>query len=145
MKSTLKTLKSDIESLANDEYMSVAQQAAFKRYLLADHAQTLSTMQSATQGLKEDNKGSDDADWSTGQEMLEENLREEDRCRFRLLEIAKALKNMKDDMYGFCVDSGEEIGLARLMANPVACRDIHHQDLYDRDKALNPQARSRAA
>ena len=51
-------------------------------------------------------------------------------------EIDKALMRIKDDTYGYCLDTAEPIGLKRLMARPVATLSIEAQERHERDEKI---------
>ena len=51
-------------------------------------------------------------------------------------EIDKALLRIKDDTYGYCLDTAEPIGLKRLMARPVATLSIEAQEKHERDEKI---------
>ena len=50
--------------------------------------------------------------------------------------IDSALKRIKDGTYGFCEETGEPIGLKRLMARPVATLSIEAQERHERDEKI---------
>ena len=50
--------------------------------------------------------------------------------------IDSALKRIKDGTYGFCEDTGEPIGLKRLMARPIATLSIEAQERHERDEKI---------
>ena len=50
--------------------------------------------------------------------------------------IDTALKKIKDGTYGFCEETGEPIGLKRLMARPVATLSIEAQERHERDEKI---------
>jgi DnaK suppressor protein len=50
--------------------------------------------------------------------------------------IDSALKRIKDETYGFCEETGEPIGLRRLMARPVATLSIEAQEKHERDEKI---------
>ena len=47
-----------------------------------------------------------------------------------------ALKKIQDGTYGFCEDTGEPIGLKRLMARPVATLCIAAQEKHEKDEKV---------
>ena len=51
-------------------------------------------------------------------------------------EIDKALVRIKDDTYGFCLDTAEPIGLKRLMARPVAKYTIAAQEKHEKNEKV---------
>ena len=52
-------------------------------------------------------------------------------------EIDKALIRIKDDTYGFCLDTAEPIGLKRLMARPVAKYTITAQEKHEKNEKVH--------
>ena len=52
-------------------------------------------------------------------------------------EIDKALTRIKDDTYGFCLDTAEPIGLKRLMARPVAKYTIAAQEKHEKNEKVH--------
>ena len=50
--------------------------------------------------------------------------------------IDSALKRIKDGTYGFCEDTGEPIGLKRLMARPVATLSIEAQERHEKEEKI---------
>ena len=50
--------------------------------------------------------------------------------------IDSALKRIKDGTYGFCEDTGEPIGLKRLMARPVATLSIEAQEKHEKEEKI---------
>ena len=51
-------------------------------------------------------------------------------------EIDKALIRIKDDTYGYCLDTAEPIGIKRLMARPVSTLSIEAQEKHERDEKI---------
>ena len=58
------------------------------------------------------------------------------RSRKLIGKIDSALRRIKDGTYGFCEDTGEPIGLKRLMARPVATLSIEAQEKHERDEKI---------
>ena len=52
-------------------------------------------------------------------------------------EIDKALMRIKDNTYGYCLDTAEPIGLKRLMARPVAKYTISAQEKHEKDEKVH--------
>jgi DnaK suppressor protein len=50
--------------------------------------------------------------------------------------IDSALKRIKDETYGFCEDTGEPIGLKRLIARPVATLSIEAQEKHEKEEKI---------
>ena len=52
-------------------------------------------------------------------------------------EIDKALTRIREDTYGYCLDTAEPIGLKRLMARPVAKYTIAAQEKHEKDEKVH--------
>ena len=58
------------------------------------------------------------------------------RSRKLISKINAALQRLKDGTYGYCEETGEPIGLKRLMARPVATLSIEAQERHERDEQI---------
>ena len=58
------------------------------------------------------------------------------RSRKLIYKINSALQRLKDGTYGYCEETGEPIGLKRLMARPVATLSIEAQEKHERDEKI---------
>tara|TARA_B100001059_G_C17745097_1_gene533843 strand:+ start:746 stop:1168 length:423 start_codon:yes stop_codon:yes gene_type:complete len=58
------------------------------------------------------------------------------RSRKLISKIDSALRKIKDGTYGYCVETGEPIGLKRLMARPVATLSIEAQEKHERNEKI---------
>tara|TARA_B100000941_G_C28502454_1_gene555202 strand:- start:707 stop:1132 length:426 start_codon:yes stop_codon:yes gene_type:complete len=58
------------------------------------------------------------------------------RSRKLISKINSALQRIKDGTYGYCEETGEQIGLKRLMARPVATLSIEAQERHERDEKI---------
>jgi DnaK suppressor protein len=95
--------------------------------LLKESSDTLSTMQTEG-GMQEP----DLADRATAETDLGLELRTRDRYRKLISKIDAALRRIEDGEYGFCEETGEPIGIARLEARPVATLSIEAQERHER-------------
>ena len=59
-----------------------------------------------------------------------------DRSRKLISKINAALLRIKEGTYGYCEESGEPIGLKRLIARPVATLSIEAQERHERDEKI---------
>ena len=53
-----------------------------------------------------------------------------------LSKIDKAIKKIKDNTYGFCEETGEPIGLKRLIASPIATLSIEAQETHEKNEKI---------
>ena len=58
------------------------------------------------------------------------------RSRKLIAKIDLALRRINDGTYGYCEESGEPIGLKRLMARPIATLTIEAQEKHERDEKI---------
>ena len=58
------------------------------------------------------------------------------RSRKLISNINAALQRIKDGTYGFCEETGEPIGLKRLIARPIATLSIEAQERHERDEKI---------
>ncbi len=58
------------------------------------------------------------------------------RSRKLISKIDSALRRIKDGTYGYCDETGEPIGLKRLVARPVATLSIEAQEKHERDEKI---------
>ena len=58
------------------------------------------------------------------------------RSRKLISKINAALQRLKDGTYGYCEETGEPIGLKRLMARPVATLSVEAQEKHERDEKI---------
>ena len=58
------------------------------------------------------------------------------RSRKLISKINAALQRLKDNTYGYCEETGEPIGLKRLMARPVATLSIEAQEKHERNEKI---------
>ena len=63
-------------------------------------------------------------------------MRTFNRQRKLLIKINQALNRIKDDIYGFCEETGEPIGLKRLIARPIATLSIEAQEKREKYKKI---------
>ena len=53
-----------------------------------------------------------------------------------LSKINKAIKRIEDNTYGYCEDTGEPIGLRRLIARPIATLSIEAQEKHEKNEKV---------
>ena len=58
------------------------------------------------------------------------------RSRKLIEKIESALRRVKDNTYGYCIETSEPIGLKRLMARPIATLSIEAQERHERDEKI---------
>ena len=63
-------------------------------------------------------------------------MRASNRRRKLINKIDQALKKLKDSTYGYCEDTGEPIGLKRLIARPIATLCIEAQEKHEKEEKI---------
>ena len=63
-------------------------------------------------------------------------MRTINRQRKLLTKIEQAIKRIKDNTYGYCEETGEPIGIKRLIARPIATLSIEAQEKHERNEKI---------
>jgi len=118
----------DVMAMPDSEYMNDVQQAFFRRKLLQLKADMLANAGETTEHLREDTSVMPDpADRATIEEEHALELRTRDRERKLLKKIEQAIARIDAGDYGYCDETGEPIGVGRLMARPTANLSLEAQ------------------
>ncbi len=118
----------DIQAMPDSEYMSDLQLAYFRRKLSQLKADMLANAGETTEHLREDTVVvPDPADRATIEEEHALELRTRDRERKLLKKIEQAIARIDSGDYGYCEETGEPIGVGRLMARPTASLSLEAQ------------------
>jgi DnaK suppressor protein len=99
---------------------------SWKRDLMEEVDRTVSHMKDEAANFPDPN------DRATQEEEFSLELRTRDRERKLIRKIDQALKRTEDGSYGYCLETGEEIGVKRLEARPVATLSIEAQERRER-------------
>lgn len=125
-----KLTEQDILEMSEKEYMNPVQLEYFRRKLLEAEQEILDNAKKTTQAFQEQDTNyiADPSDRATLEEEYALELRTRDRERKLLQKIRKVLALIDSGDYGFCEDSGEPIGIKRLLARPTATLTIEAQE-----------------
>jgi DnaK suppressor protein len=118
------------------DYMNDAQLAFFKRKLLELRDQLLQNADDTGEHLRENEITTDPSDRATLEEEYTLELRTRDRERKLLKKVEKSLRMIEDGSYGWCEETGEPIGVARLIARPTATLSLEAQERRERVQKL---------
>ena len=118
------------------DYMNEAQLAFFKKRLLDIRDQILRNADDTGEHLRENEVTTDPSDRATLEEEYTLELRTRDRERKLLKKIEKSLKMIDDGTYGYCEETGEPIGIPRLLARPTATLSLEAQERRERVQKL---------
>ena len=112
-----------------EKYMSKPQLNHFKKLLLAWKQQLEIEAEETVKHLKTDsNNLADPNDRATQESEFGLELRTRDRERKLLRKIQVSLVKIDEGTFGYCEETGEEIGLKRLAARPVATYTLEAQE-----------------
>jgi DnaK suppressor protein len=109
------------------DYMNEAQRAFFRERLQQMEREILHNAGETTEHLRETVIVPDPADRATIEEEHALELRTRDRERKLLKKIQQAIASIDAGDYGFCEETGEPIGLPRLLARPTATLSLEAQ------------------
>ena len=126
----------DLLKASDKEYMNEAQLAFFKQRLLELRAQLLNNADDTGQHLRENEVTTDPSDRATLEEEYTLELRTRDRERKLLKKVEKSLKMIDAGSYGYCEETGEPIGVPRLLARPTATLSLEAQERRERVQKL---------
>lgn len=114
------------------DYMNADQLAFFRQRLLDLKRELLENVRDTSEHLRETEAASDPSDRATQEEEQAIELRTRDRERKLLKKIDEALQRIDESNYGYCSESGEPIGIRRLLARPTATLSIEAQERRER-------------
>jgi DnaK suppressor protein len=118
----------EVMSMPEEEYMSAKQLQFFRHKLQVLKDDLLSNAGETTEHLREDTSiVPDPADRATIEEEHALELRTRDRERKLLKKISQAIVRIDASEYGYCDETGEPIGLGRLIARPTATLSLEAQ------------------
>src|SRR5258707_15587518 len=120
--------EAEITKMPKSEYMNAAQLKFFRERLMTLQKELRDNAGATTEHLRELSFAPDPADRATLEEAHALELRTPDRERKLLKKIDAALARIEDGSYGFCEETGEAIGIQRLLARPTATLTIEAQE-----------------
>lgn len=117
----------EVLAMSDDDYMDERQLAFFRHRLSEMEAQLRANADQTTVNLRETTVVPDPADRATIEEEHALELRTRDRERKLLKKVQAAIRRIDEGEYGYCEETGEPIGVARLMARPTATLSLEAQ------------------
>jgi DnaK suppressor protein len=109
------------------DYMNPAQLAFFRDRLERMKRELLANADVTSEHLRESDAHPDPADRATVEEEHALELRTRDRERKLMKKIDEAIARIDDGSYGWCEETGEPIGIPRLLARPTATLSVEAQ------------------
>jgi RNA polymerase-binding transcription factor len=127
------TLPPDYHPSDDEEFMNPLQTEYFRSKLVRWRGELLreanGTLASLSEGGIHEPDITDRASVETDRAL---ELRTRDRARKLIAKIDQALSRIDSGAYGYCEETGEPIGLKRLMARPIATLSIEAQERHER-------------
>lgn len=124
---------SDDEPFMNERQLEYFKQKLldWKEDILRESRETVSHLQ------KETENHADLADRASSETDRSLELRTRDRQRKLISKIDEALRRIEEGNYGYCEETGEPIGLARLEARPIATLSVEAQERHERRERVH--------
>lgn len=117
----------EILQMADDDYMDERQLAFFRNLLVQMENELRQNADQTTVNLRETTVAPDPTDRATIEEEHALELRTRDRERKLLKKVEAAIRRIDEGEYGYCEETGDPIGVARLMARPTATLSLEAQ------------------
>ena len=122
-----------------EKYMCAKHLAFFKKKLTEWKADLVKTNNEAlyNSSMDDNSTSADIVDQASSYTEKNVEMRAINRQIKLISKIDSALKRIIDGTYGFCEDTGEPIGLKRLMARPVATLSIAAQEKHEKEEKVH--------
>jgi len=118
----------ELLAMPESDYMNQAQLAFFRDRLKQLEQEILNNADTTTENLRETQFVPDPADRATIEEEHALELRTRDRERKLLKKVQQSITLIDSGEYGWCEETGEAIGLKRLLARPTATLSLEAQE-----------------
>ena len=121
-----------------EKYMCAKHKSFFKKKLIEWKKEIIKSDANNTvlREVNDNLSAPDILDQASSQTEKSVEMRTFNRQRKLLLKIEQALSKIRDDTYGFCEETGEPIGLKRLIARPIATLSIEAQEKREKIKKI---------
>ena len=121
-----------------EKYMCQKQKTYFKRRLIEWRNEIIETNTKSMylNGIDHEISSADIVDQAASQTEKTVEMRSLNRQRKLISKIDKAIIRIKDSTYGFCEETGEPIGVKRLIARPIATLSIEAQEKHERNEKI---------
>lgn len=120
--------KEELLQQPETSYMNAQQQTFFRDLLLKQRRELQERIEEEFDGLRRYEIGSDPADVGSMEEQRQAHLRLLEREKKLLNKIEHALQRLARGEYGWCQETGEPIGLPRLLLRPTATLSIEAKE-----------------
>jgi len=129
---------SDYRPSEDEEFMNDRQVEYFKQKLLTWKEEILRESRETLTHLQAETENHPDiADRASSETDRSLELRTRDRQRKLISKIDDALRRIDEGAYGYCEETGEPIGIARLDARPIATLSLEAQERHERRERVH--------
>jgi DnaK suppressor protein len=122
--------------MSEKDYMNAAQLAFFRDRLEKMKQELLANADLTSEHLRESDVVPDPADRATIEEEHALELRTRDRERKLMKKIDESIMHIDDGSYGYCEETGEPIGIPRLLARPTATLSVEAQQRREQKQKM---------
>jgi DnaK suppressor protein len=123
----------DYRPTEDEPFMNPRQRDYFRQKLESWKEEILKESRETLENLQEESQNHPDmADRASSESDRALELRTRDRQRKLISKIDAALKRIEDGTYGYCEETGDPIGIARLDARPIATLSLEAQEMHER-------------
>ena len=121
-----------------EKYMNAKHKAYFKKKLTEWRNEIIKTNSKSlySNEANEEIASPDIIDQASSQAEKTIEMRTLNRQRKLLSKIDKAIKKIQDNTYGYCEETGEQIGIKRLLARPIASLSIEAQEKHEKNEKI---------
>ena len=121
-----------------EKYMCTKHKKYFKEKLTSWRKEIIKLNSESTvlNSIDDNSSSADIVDQASSQTEKSVELRASNRRRKLVNKIDRALKKIKDGTYGYCEETGEAIGLKRLIARPIATLSIEAQERHEKKEKI---------
>jgi len=121
-----------------EKYMCAKHVAYFKKKLTEWKAELVKANNEAlyNSSMDDNSTSADIVDQASSYTEKNVEMRAINRQIKLISKIDSAIKRIKDGTYGFCQETGDPIGLKRLMARPVATLSISAQEKHEKEEKV---------
>ncbi|MGH6992590.1 MAG: RNA polymerase-binding protein DksA [Caulobacteraceae bacterium] len=122
----------------DEPFMNERQREYFRSKLVAWKDDILREMRETVNHLQSETENHPDlADRASSETDRALELRTRDRQRKLIAKIDEALRRIEEGVYGYCEETGEPIGIARLEARPIATLGLEAQERHERNERIH--------
>lgn len=136
MSTTTSLTAARIRKMPKKAYMNDEQLAYFRQKLQEIKADCQARLESAKVANASHDRCSDPIDFASQTEERDGIRRQQARDTQRIRDVNAALKRIAEGEYGYCSETGDEIGIGRMLANPLAAMSVEACETAERRTSL---------